>query len=103
MNTYSIDYDCTNCGCSGRKELPRGTTVPNTFECPNCGCKAAHKTNGWDKDPWPEPKRMPWKRDDYPKYVRDNDWGYGGVRFVMSQHTLDGFDDTTRREVFCVN
>ena len=101
MKMYSIDYDCTNCGCSGRKDLPRGQAVPMVFECPNCGCKTAHKTG--HRDPWPEPKVKPWKGDDYRKYSRDEDFPYGGVRVIMSQHTLDGFDDVTRREVFCVN
>lgn len=87
---YSIDCECSNCGCDGTVSFRKGEEVPYNFPCPNCGCMTARKkTDSYKRKkdkyiPWTEPPK-PWKYDKYtwqPKDIMDM------PRIVMSQSCL---------------
>jgi predicted RNA-binding Zn-ribbon protein involved in translation (DUF1610 family) len=41
--TYSLEYECFNCGRSGPMSFKFGQKAPEITECINCGVTAAHR------------------------------------------------------------
>lgn len=66
--TYSVHYECRNCGWSGRIQFDTGQKAYEKQTCPNCDCFAAEKAlNPKPVMPMPQPapRREPIEPD-YP-------------------------------------
>lgn len=58
LGTYSMEFDCSNCGHSWTACIPKGTPAGFNRLCPNCGCTEG-KANKTDRYGWRP------KKDDY--------------------------------------
>ncbi len=81
LDSYSVKYNCANCGWSGTIEFAKGKRAPDTTTCPTCKVSGAKKSltyrlpapamkdpvlipiipGAWPKNPTPWPYRPnPW-------------------------------------------
>jgi DNA-directed RNA polymerase subunit RPC12/RpoP len=59
MDTYSVEYSCSNCGHTFTEQILKGTLAPGKVSCNNCDCRTA--TKNWPKETIHPTERWPTK------------------------------------------